>query len=91
MSTNEREASVAKMRNLGPASALMLARAGIDSPAQLRELGAAEAFIRVKLSGQSPSLNLLWSMWGALNNASWNAVPEDVKTQLLREIDVQIG
>jgi DNA transformation protein len=69
----------------------MLARAGIDTPVQLRELGAVEAFIRVKLSGQSPSLNLLWAMWGAIHDRPWNEVPDDVKAQMLREIDVQVG
>ena len=91
MSTDAHVTNVAKMRNLGPASARMLARAGINTPAQLRELGAAEAYIRVKLSGQSPSLNLLWAMWGALNDASWMAVPDEVRAQLLREIDVQVS
>lgn len=88
---NQDETTLAKMRNLGPASARMLGRAGIDTPAQLRELGAAEAYIRVKLSGQSPSLNLLWAVWGAIQDAPWNEVPENVKAQLLREIDVQVG
>ena len=39
---------VSALRNLGPKSAKMLAEAGISTLAELRELGAEKAYVRVK-------------------------------------------
>ncbi|EIJ34773.1 TfoX domain-containing protein [Thiothrix nivea DSM 5205] len=53
------------MPNFGKASIQMFLKAGIQSEAQLREMGSIAAFVAVKRAGCAPSLNLLWAIEGA--------------------------
>ena len=54
---------------------------------QLKRLGAARAFLRVKASGQRPSLNLLWAIEGALTGLPWRDVARLERTRLLLELE----
>lgn len=83
----ENRAGIAGLANLGPASARMLRAAGIDNVAQLNEFGAVEAFRRVRASGATPSLNLLWALEGALTGRHWQEVAHAERTSLLLELD----
>jgi DNA transformation protein len=65
----------------------MLARAGIRSEQQLRQLGAVAAFVRVRRSGAGASLNLLWALEGALTGLSWQEVAREHRTSLLLALD----
>lgn len=73
--------------NLGPKSRAMLANAGITSAEALRKLGAIRAFLQVKRSGASPSLNLLWALEGALSNRRWQDVARQDRLSLLLQLD----
>ena len=78
---------IGKVRNLGLKSAKMLAKAGIDSEIQLRRFGAAKAFLAVKRSGGSPSLNLLWAIEGALTGRDWKEVAKNDRLRLLTQLE----
>jgi DNA transformation protein and related proteins len=73
---------VASLRNLGPASARMLAEAGIRTVAELRTIGPAKAYARVRaIHSKGASLNLLWSLAAGLDDRGWQEVtPEEKKT-----------
>jgi DNA transformation protein len=73
--------------NLGPASERMLSAAGIETPDQLDQIGAAEAFRRVLLTDSRPTLNLLWALEGALLGIDWRELPEVRKAALLAELE----
>lgn len=75
------------MRNLGPRSREMLAKAGIVSDAQLKAMGAVAAFIAVKRAGGKPSLNLLWALEGALTNRDWKEVARRDRLSLLTQLE----
>lgn len=75
------------MRNLGPRSREMLAKAGIVSDAQLKAMGAVAAFIAVKRAGGKPSLNLLWALEGALTNRDWKEVAKRDRLSLLTQLE----
>lgn len=75
------------LRNLGPKSVEMLQRAGISSPAQLRELGAVRAFVAVQRCGANPSLNLLWALEGALSDRPWQDVAKSERLGLLLQVE----
>lgn len=75
------------LQGLGPKSAGMLARAGIASAEELRALGAVQAFIAVKRSNPSASLNLLWALEGALTGRHWKEVARIDRTRLLLALD----
>lgn len=76
-----------QLRNLGPKSAEMLERAGIATTTQLRELGAARAFVEVKRCGAAPSLNLLWALEGALSDRSWQDIAKSERLSLLFQVE----
>lgn len=79
---------ISKLRNLGNSSQFMLAAAGIISVEQLREIGAASAFVAVKRTGCKPSLNLLWAIEGALSDRDWKDVAKTDRLSLLTQVEM---
>jgi DNA transformation protein len=73
------------LRNLGPKSAAMLARAGIATIGELRALGAVEAWRRVAFMGGKPSRNLLWAMAAGLEGRDWRSLTPAEKAALETE------
>ncbi|WP_373795383.1 TfoX/Sxy family protein [Neisseria dentiae] len=65
---------LSKLRNLGAKSAKMLAKTGICTAQDLRQLGAVQAYLRVIESGSKPSLNLLWAIECALTDRDWRDI-----------------
>lgn len=77
------EGALAGLPNLGPKSQQMLLSCGIDSLARLRQLGSVAAYAIVKEQHPSASLNLLWSLEGALTGLPWQQVAKAHRTSLL--------
>lgn len=75
------------MTGLGPKSAAMLARAGIATAEDLRRAGSIQAFVAIKRTGQSASLNLLWALEGAITDRPWKEVARIERTRLLIALD----
>lgn len=73
--------------NLGPKSQQILMRAGITSLAQLRKLGAVRAFVHARRAGVGVSLNLLWSLDGALTGVPWQTVAREHRASLLLALE----
>lgn len=71
-----------KLRNIGPKSAAWLRQVGIHEPAQLRELGAVDAFLRIKRAGFRPSLSLLYALEGALCDCHWQEISAARRSEL---------
>ncbi len=78
---------IKNLRNLGPQSAKMLAKAGIVSNEKLKALGAVAAFLAVKRAGCSPSNNLLWALQGALTDRDWKEVSHKDRLSLLMQLE----
>ncbi|NJN44122.1 MAG: TfoX/Sxy family protein [Anaerolineae bacterium] len=77
---------VGKLANLGPKSTQWLEAVGIRTEDDLEELGAVEAYRRVKARYPGRvSLNLLWALQGALLDLPWNEIPPDMKEKLRKE------
>lgn len=80
-------ASVAQLRNLGPASARMLAEAGVTTLVELQQLGAVRAYRRVsQLQHGKASLNLLWALAAGLEDRDWRSLSRDERDSLRREL-----
>lgn len=78
---------VTMLRNLGPASATMLAEVGIRTIGELRAIGAAKAYVRVRaVRTRGASVNLLWSMAAGLDGRGWQEVSAEEKESLLAEV-----
>ncbi|MCX7345721.1 MAG: TfoX/Sxy family protein [Alphaproteobacteria bacterium] len=78
---------MAQLRNLGPASARMLAEAGVTTLADLQQLGAIRAYRRVRqLQRGKVSLNLLWALAAGLQDRDWRSLSREEKDSLRREL-----
>jgi DNA transformation protein and related proteins len=75
------------LSNLGPRSRAMLSKAGIESVAQLRQLGSVRAYAAVKSTGANASLNLLWALEGALTGLPWQVVAREHRLSLLLALE----
>lgn len=76
------------LRNLGPASVGWLEAVGIRTPAELRAVGAVEAFRRVAvLRSGSVSLNLLYALEGALRDVPWDAFGPEERAAMRRAVE----
>ena len=64
--------AVSTIRNLGPATEAMFARAGITSAEQLREIGADEAYRRVLEAGVRPHFIGFYALVMGLQGRPWN-------------------
>jgi len=81
------ESAIEALPNLGPVSAEWLKQAGVTTLAELADLGAVEAYLRVQKLGVKPSLNLLYALEGAVRGSHWLEVKRDSKTELLAKLD----
>jgi TfoX/Sxy family transcriptional regulator of competence genes len=79
--------STERLRNIGPKSAAWLRQVGLRSVEDLQATGAVGAFIKVRRAGFKPSLNLLYSLEGALVGSHWQEIPEARRHQLLAELE----
>ncbi len=75
------------LMNLGPKSEKWLLDVGYDSEAALRRAGVVEVFLQVEEAGVAPSLNLLWSLEGALTETPWEWIDPKRKEELRAELD----
>ncbi len=79
--------STERLRNIGPKSAAWLRQVGLRSVEDLQAIGAVGAFLKVRRAGFKPSLNLLYSLEGALVGSHWQEIPEARRHQLLAELE----
>ncbi len=78
--------SLADLPNLGPVTARQLAEVGIETPEDLRAVGAAEAYRRLKFAfGRAITLNALRALEGAVTGVDWRHIDPERLEQLKRE------
>lgn len=78
---------ISDLKNLGPKSQEMLARAGITSIEQLRKLGSVQAYVLTKKANSNASLNLLWALESALSGEPWQEIARLHRTSLLLAVE----
>lgn len=79
--------TIADLKSLGPKSQEMLARAGITSIAELREIGSVAAYVRARRANRNASLNLLWALESALTGEPWQEVARLHRASLLLALE----
>lgn len=72
--------------NLRLATERMLKKAGINTVADLKQVGSVGAYKAIKQSNASASLELLWALEGALNGTHWSVVSQERREELLRRL-----
>lgn len=75
------------MRNIGPAQADALLRAGVRDADMLREIGAHEAYRRLLAQGARPHFISYYVLHMALQGRPWNDCRGDEKTALRTAFD----
>ena len=82
---------VSQIRNLGPKSEAMFARAGITSAEQLRAIGAEAAYLRLLKTGTRPHFIGFYALWLGLQGRPWNDLQPDEKAALRKVFDTLKG
>lgn len=80
-----------KLRNIGPKSAAWLRQVGLRSMEDVAAIGAVDAYMKVRRAGFKPSLNLLYSLEGALVDCHWQEVPEARRNELVQAAEAAIA
>jgi DNA transformation protein and related proteins len=77
---------IAELKNLGASSARDLAAIGIETEAQLREIGVVEAWHRLnEHKPNSYTIAGLYALAGALENVVWTELPIPFREKLRSE------
>lgn len=76
-----------QLKNLGMATVNILHAIGINSYAELREIGAVETYRRIKARDINVSKVMLYALQGALMDVHWNDLSPDLKQQLVAEAE----
>src|SRR5262245_14506995 len=73
--------------NLGQFMSTRLAEIGITKEDELRKIGAAQAYARLRfLFGREITLNALWAMDAMLSGIDWRFLSEERKQELLAQL-----
>jgi hypothetical protein len=78
---------ISSIRNLGPASDAVFARAGITTAAQLRDLGPDAAYAKLLASGSQPHFIGYYAMVMGLQGRPWNDCKGDENKALRVRFD----
>lgn len=76
----------AKIRNVGPKSAAWLRQVGVKTAEDLFRVGPVDTFLKVKRAGFRPSLNLLYSLAGAIDDCHWTDLSAERKEGLISDL-----
>ena len=71
-----------KQPNLGPKLEEQLARAGIQTMEQLREVGSHEAWLQIQAFDQSACIHRLMALEGAIRGVKKSMLRDEVKAEL---------
>lgn len=78
---------LAALPGLGTRSAPMLVSVGVESCADLDQLGSLEVFRRLRTAHDNVSLNFLWALESLLLGCDWRDLPSSRKAELRAELD----
>ncbi len=79
--------SLEALKNLGPLSAARLRSVGINSPEELREVGAVRAYLKLKRAyPYETTVIALYALEGAITDTRWYALPDETKARLRKQV-----
>lgn len=79
------------LKNIGPTIAARMAAVGIKTVGDLKRIGPAEAYKRVKANNPDvtiPVCYYLYSLQGALDGVHWDTLSPSVKEKLLLDAGI---
>ena len=87
-SASKQNQDLLELRNLGMATVNILRAVGINTYQDLAQVGAVEAYRRIKARGIHVSKVMLYALQGALMDVHWNDLPPPLKAQLVAEAEI---
>ena len=79
--------TLALLKNIGVASAHRLAEVGLETEAQLRDMGPVAAYLRVRHAyPNNTSILLLYALQAGLIDMHWMDLPDEIKDDLKRQV-----
>ena len=86
----QKDQDLLELRNLGMASVNILRAVGINTYNDLANVGATEAYRRIKSRGIHVSKVMLYALQGALMDVHWNDLTPALKAQLVAEVETPL-
>ena len=84
---NPQQSDLLSLKNLGMASVNILNAIGVKNQDDLNEVGAVEAYNKIKARGIHVSKVMLYALQGALMDVHWNDLTPEHKAKLLEQAD----
>lgn len=84
----DEDGPVTAIRNIGPAQAEVLARAGIQTAGVLRAMGADAAYRLILQTGAQPHFIMYYVLHMALQGRPWNDCKGTEKAALRKQFDI---
>lgn len=81
------QSELLQLKNLGMASVNILRAIGVNTFSDLKQIGAVEAYRRIKARDINVSKVMLYALQGALMDVHWNDLPPDMKVRLVAEAE----
>jgi DNA transformation protein len=81
-----RPSELTRIRNLGPQCARWLQAIGVHTEAELRELGAVNAYRLLVLRGYRPGMNLVYAIEAGLRGEHWARLAPEIRERLRAEV-----
>lgn len=75
-------AKLSDIVNISTVNEKKLIEAGVDTPEKLKELGAKEAFLRMRQKDNTLCINTLYGLAGAVQGIRWHNLPQEEKDAL---------
>ena len=73
---------LSKLPNIGRVLEQKLIEADIQTPGQLIQLGAEQAFLRLSIEDEGACYNMLCALEGAIQGIRWHQLSKERKTEL---------
>lgn len=74
--------TLSKLPNVGKVLEKNLMEAGINTPEELRTIGAKEAFVRIRIIDPGACLHMLYGLQGAVEGIKDTSLSDDTKEDL---------
>lgn len=84
---SRQQSELLDLKNLGMASVNILNAIGVKSYEDLSDVGAVEAYKRIKNRGINVSKVMLYALQGALMDVHWNDLAPELKAQLVEDVE----
>lgn len=78
---------IARLKNIGPASAAWLRDVGVATIGELDRLGPVAAYRLVRQRYPQAGINLLWALAAGQRDLDWRRLPETIRQRLRKEAE----